>query len=87
MATTDLSNKISILKDFYLGYKEDSEFEDLFYINDLGFALASSIFYNHAILTDEGEHIINETWEAFLEYLDVEDTGFEDLGEIYFAPE
>ena len=85
MATTDLSNKISILRDFYLGYKDDPEFDDLFDINDLGFPLAFCVFYDDAILTDRGEQLINRTWEAFLEYLDVEDTGFEDLGEIYYV--
>lgn len=85
MAVTDLSNRISILRDFYLGYKDSPEFEDLFYLNDLGFPLAHSVFHKHAILTDEGKNIINDTWEAFLEYLDVEDTGFEDIGEIYYV--
>lgn len=84
MATT-LSNKVGILRDFYVGYKDDPEFEDLFDIHDLGFPLAFSVFHNYAILTDEGEQLINDTWEAFLKYLKVEDTGFEDIGEIYYV--
>jgi hypothetical protein len=85
MATTDLSNKVSILKSFWNEYADDPEFADLFEIQNIGFPLAFSVYYDMAILTDKGEEHINQTWEAFLKRVGVEDTGFEDIGEIYYV--
>jgi hypothetical protein len=85
MATTDLSNKVSILKSFWNEYIDDPEFADLFEAHEIGFPLAFAVFYDMAILTDNGEKSINEAWEAFLKRVGVEDTGFEDIGEIYYV--
>ncbi len=82
---TDFSNRINILVDFWTGYKQDPEFSDFIEITDIAFSLAFLIKHGHVLLTEKGEGMLNNLWIDFLEYLDVEDTGFEELGEIYFV--
>ena len=82
---TNFSNKVSILRDLWIQYRDDEYFSDLFEINDLGFPLAFAIFHDQAIPSNEGMETINQTWNNFLEYINVDDTGFEDLTEIYFV--
>jgi hypothetical protein len=85
MVMTVFSNKVSILADFWVGYSDDPTFSKFIEINSSGFPLSHLIKYDYVLLTDKGEELINNLWIDFLEYLDVEDTGFEDLTEIYFV--
>ena len=85
MATTNFSNKASILADFWVGYSDDPTFSDFIEINDTSFPLAHLLKYDYVLLTEKGEELINNLWIDFLEYLDVEDSEYEDLTEIYFV--
>ena len=82
MLTTTFDNKALILGQLWIQFKGDDEFSDFFEYNDLGlplsFAFAEGII-NH---TPTLEQYINETWDLFLEGLDVEDTGFESIDQL-----
>ena len=82
MLTTTFDNKALILGQLWIQFKGDDEFSDFFEYNDLGlplsFAFAEGII-NH---TPTLEQYINETWDLFIEGLDVEDTGFESIDQL-----
>ena len=79
---TTLDNKLSILSELWLDYRDDEEFTDFIEYNDLGLPLAYAISTNIVKSTPTAEKFINETFELLLAGLDVEDTGFEDLAEV-----
>jgi len=82
MLTTTFDNKALILGQLWINYKVEDEWIDFFVYNDLGlplaFAYAEGVI-NHTITL---EQYVNETWDLFLEGLDVEDIGFEDIRDL-----
>lgn len=81
--STDFSNRCYILCELWMGYRDDEQFSDFVEYNDLGFPLAYLIAKDVVKSTAEAEKIIDETWELFLQSLEVEDTGFESLAEVF----
>jgi hypothetical protein len=79
---TTFDNKVAILAELWLDYRDDEEFTDFIEYNDLGLPLAYAISTNIVKSTPTAEKFINETFELLLAGLDVEDTGFEDLAEV-----
>jgi hypothetical protein len=81
--TTPFSNKTAILADLWLNYRSDEDFEDFVEYNDLGLPLAYIIENGIVESTETAARFIEETFDLLLEGLDIEDTGFEDLDEIF----
>lgn len=82
MLTTTFENKALILGQLWIQFKGDDEFSDFFEYNDLGLPLAFAFAEGIVNHTPTLEQYINETWDLFIEGLDMEDTGFESLDEI-----
>lgn len=82
MATT-FSNKCAILSDLWINYKDDEQFADFVEYNDLGLPLAYLIQNNMCVATDEGIRFVEETFDLLIESAEVEDTGFENLNEVF----
>ena len=80
---THFENQASILGKLYMNYKEDVQFEDFVEYNDVGLPLAYLMSEGLSIPTDDGVRYIQETWELFLGGLDIEDTGFETLEDVF----
>jgi len=80
---TDFTNVCSILGKLYSLYKEDEEFKDFIEFNDLGLPLAYFAAENLCEVSDDGSRYITETWTLFLAGLNLEDTGFSDLDEVF----
>ena len=85
--TTDFSKKVEILGQFYQNYKDDNVLADFMEFNDLGLPLAFLAAENLCQITDEGIPYIEETWMLFLAGLELEDTGFETLDQIFTRKE
>jgi len=83
MATTDFSKKCEILGQFYMEYREDTKLKNFLEYNDIGLPLAFLAAENLSIPTDQGQDFVNETWKIFLETLEIEDEGYEDLESIF----
>jgi hypothetical protein len=80
---TDFSNKVKILAELWIGYRDDENFEDFCDYNDLGLPLAYLIDNGLATSSELGNKYINETFDLFLTVLEIkEDTGFEGLDEL-----
>jgi hypothetical protein len=84
---TDFSDVVKILGDLYINYKEDKELADFFEFNDLGMPLAYLASEGLAQPSEDGNKYILETWAIFLAGLNIEDTGFSSLDEVFKSAE
>jgi len=82
MLTTTFENKALILGQLWIQFKAEDEWVDFFEYNDLGLPLAFAFAEGIVNHTPTLEQYINETWALFLEGLDTEDTGFEDIQDL-----
>ena len=87
MIVTDFRNICEILGKLYSVYKDDEEFKDFIEFNDLGLPLAYFVAENLCEVSDDGSRYITETWALFLAGLNLEDTGFSDLDEVFESAE
>ena len=82
---TGFSNKCEILGALYANYGQDPEFRDFVEFNDLGLPLAYLTGEGLCELSTDGERYIEETWTLFVKSLGLDDTGFEDIDEMFQA--
>jgi hypothetical protein len=69
-----------------MDYREDEEFQDFVEYNDLGLPLAYMVASGIiATATDKAEDIVNETFDLFLGSMNMKDTGFETLPDVFDA--
>jgi len=83
VAKTTFENKCQILAEIWLDYRDDEDFEDFIAYNDLGLPLAYAIVEGIVESTDMAERFIDESFSILLSGLEIEDTGFLDLDEIF----
>ena len=82
---TDFSNMCEILGSLYANYKEDEDLKDFIEFNDLGLPLAYFVSEGLAEVSDDGARYITETWQLFLASMDIQDTGWDSLDQIFAA--
>lgn len=83
MAGNILENKITILAELWMNYRDDQELEDFIEYNDLGLPLAYFLV-NEIVLPTEQTHIyINETYDLLVAALGVEDREWESLDQMF----
>jgi hypothetical protein len=82
---TGFKSKCVILGSLYANYGQDPEFRDFVEFNDLGLPLAYLSSEGLCELSTDGERYIEETWTLFIKSLGIEDTGFEDIDEVFQA--
>lgn len=82
---TDFSNIKDILAKLYMQYKDDDQFADFIEYSDIGLPLAYLTSENLCEPTDDGRRYIMETWDLFLAALDIKDTGYTSLEELFLA--
>jgi hypothetical protein len=82
---TDFDSKCSILGHFYSQYRDESDFADFMEFNDLGLPLAYFVSEELCKVSDDGVRYINETYDLFLASLEIEDTGFDNLEDVFLA--
>lgn len=83
MQSTDFESRALILGQLWINFKDDEEWTDFFEYNDLGLPLAFGFAEGVINHTETLEKYINETWDLFIVGLDIEDTGFERLEDIF----
>ena len=87
-ATTPFSNRVAILAELWIDFREEPEYKDLIEYGDLGFPLAYAIYNEIAKPTELAEKYIDELWDLLLAGLDLEDSRyFETLGNLFDASE
>ena len=80
--TTPFSNKVSILADLWMNYRDDPEFVDFYEYNDLGLPLAYMLDSNIVESTPMAEAFVNETFALLLAGLEVEDENYQSLDDL-----
>jgi hypothetical protein len=83
MPTTTFESKALILGQVWMEHKTDDEMADFFAYNDLGIPLAFAFAEGIVNHTPTLEQYINESFDLFLEALNIEDKGFGDLTEVW----
>ena len=78
-------NKSTILAELWMNYREDGQIKDFIEYNDLGLPLAYLTSEGLCELSTDGERYIEETWILFVKSLGIDDTGFEDIDEMFQA--
>ena len=77
-----LANKITILAELWMNYRDDEELQDFIEYNDLGLPLSYFLMNEIVLPTDQAEVYINETYDLFVASLAVEDREWESLDQI-----
>lgn len=81
---TSFENKINILSDLWLNYRDDEDFEDFITYNDIGLPIAFALSEGIVKGTEISDKFINETFDLLLTGLEMEDTeeGYDNLEDI-----
>ena len=82
---TDFTNMCEILGSLYANYKEDEDLKDFIEFNDLGLPLAYFVSEDLCQVSDDGARYITETWQLFLASMELEDTGWDSLDQMFAA--
>ena len=77
-----LQNKITILAELWMNYREDEELEDFIEYNDIGLPLAYLLMNEIVLPSDESAIYINETYDLFVSSLAIPDKEWESLDEM-----
>lgn len=80
--TTPYSNKIGILAELWMNYRDDPDFIDFIEYNDLGLPLAYMLDSKIVESTPMAEAFINETFALLLAGLETEDENYESLDDL-----
>jgi hypothetical protein len=75
-------NKITILAELWMNYRDDEELQDFVEYNDLGLPLAYFLMNEIVMPTSQSELYINETYDLFIASLQVADKEWESLDEL-----
>jgi hypothetical protein len=69
---TNFSNKVAILADLWINYRDDEQFKDFISYNDLGLPLGYIVNTELATPTDQGMLYINETFDLLCAALELD---------------
>ena len=75
-------NKITILAELWMNYRDDEGLQDFVEYNDLGLPLAYFLMNEIVMPTSQSELYINETYDLLIASLTVEDRQWESLDEL-----
>jgi hypothetical protein len=81
----DFSNKISILAELWMNYRDDEQLQDFVEYNDLGLPLAYFLMNELVLPTKQAEVYIEETYNLLVASLGAEDVEYESLDELLSA--
>ena len=82
MAGNTFENKITILAELWMNYRDDEDLQDFVEYNDLGLPLAYFLMNEIVLPTSQSELYINETYDLFIASLQVADKEWESLDEL-----
>jgi len=82
MAGNTFDNKISILAELWMNYRDDEDLQDFVEYNDLGLPLAYFLMNEIVLSTPQSAVYIDETYNLFIASLGVEDKEWQSLDEL-----
>lgn len=78
----DFSNKVSILAELWMNYRDDDGLKDFVEYNDLGLPMAYLILNEIVLPTEDSNIYIDETYNLLIAALAVEDLEYNSLDEM-----
>lgn len=81
----NFDNKVSILSELWMNYRDDEGFKDFVEYNDLGLPLAYIILNELADNNDNTVMYIDETYDLFVAALNIEDKEWESIDQMFDA--
>jgi hypothetical protein len=75
-------NKVSILAELWMNYRDDEQLKDFIEYNDLGLPMAYFLMNELVLPTQQSEIYINETYNLLIASLGVKDVEYESLDEL-----
>ena len=78
----DFSNKVSILAELWMNYRDDDQLKDFIEYNDLGLPLAYLLLNDIVVANEQSEIYIDETYGLLVAALQVKDRPYESLDEM-----
>jgi hypothetical protein len=82
MAGNAFQNKVTILAELWMNYRDDDELKDFIEYNDIGLPLAYLLMNEIVLPSEQSAIYINETYDLFVSSLTVEDKEWESLDEM-----
>jgi hypothetical protein len=76
------SNKISILAELWMNYRDDDQLKDFVEYNDLGLPMSYLLMNELVLPTQQAELYIDETYNLLIASLGVDDLDYESLDEM-----
>lgn len=83
----DFSNKITILAELWMNYRDDEQLKDFIEYNDLGLPMAYFLMNELVLPTKQSEVYVNETYELLISSLGADDVEYTSLDELLGAIE
>jgi hypothetical protein len=80
-------NKITILAELWMNYRDDEDLKDFVEYNDLGLPLAYFLMNELVLPTKQAEIYIDETYNLLIASLQVEDVEWTSLDELLSGQE
>jgi hypothetical protein len=80
-------NKITILAELWMNYRDDEDLKDFVEYNDLGLPLAYFLMNELVLPTKQAEVYIDETYNLLIASLQVEDVEWTSLDELLGSQE
>jgi hypothetical protein len=87
MAGNTFQNKVTILAELWMNYRDDEQLKDFIEYNDLGLPMAYFLMNELVLPTEQSEVYINETYDLFIKSLGAAVDEYESLDELLGAAE
>ena len=71
----ELNNKIAVLADLYLNYRDEEQFKEFADYNDIGLPIAHLVHTGLVTMNKEGEIYIEETYDLLVSAMNVDPDG------------
>lgn len=85
MTPTTFESKCNILAELWMNYRNDDNFTDFISYNDIGLPIAYVLSNGILKSTPKAEQFVSETFELLLGSLEIQDTGFETLDDMFMS--
>ena len=82
MAGNTFQNKVTILAELWMNYRDDEQLKDFIEYNDLGLPMAYFLMNELVLPTEQSEVYINETYDLFIKSLGAADDEYQSLDEL-----
>lgn len=82
-----LNNRISILAELWMNYRDDEQLKDFIEYNDLGLPLAYFLMNELVLPTKQSQVYIDETYDLLIKSLGADDIEYESLDELLGSAE